>query len=668
MNGLWNKLTTPTKSLYTTVTEIVGNVVDVSPKTDKIVETTYNDGDDSTKKKVKTVSTTSPAYGDGGDSATKKQVTVDSKSPVAKAKTSSIVEEADKKAGRMYALKGGRRVYKKRKKQISYDTWTRRQRIKQENSLRREGSLSPVADLNSKTQAANESYLNKVIMIVGGANVGLKGKVMEIGNRAWWTIDHPKMEGKKVHGRQCRLLSSIAASDVQLYEAKAMDREEKSLALSAAIKSKIEAATTLYLNKRVIIIAGVHVGLKGKVTKIEDRKWTIDNPRLEGKKVAGNHCRLESSMTAFHAQQYEAKAVFLQDKLDYYDSLLSNLEDEKNSRFSKDRSPRQSKGVEMKRKNNSNSTKSKDLSRFLPKERRSSEINNSVSNLIWNADRGEGYKKSRGKITTKIRRSKRTPKPILLPPTTQDRNRDSIETTKSKRKRLKTKFQDSDDHSMTITQSNRNRFKAKVQESKRKRLKAKVQDNDNNSNKITESRRKQLKPKVQDSDCMYVYAKEERLQSKTVQDSKLKANEHALSTSDSILSEYDHKKNREVENDAFSTSNDNASSTSDLTVYEYDHKNNKDVENDAFSTSNDNVSSTFNSILSKYDHKNNRVVDIDAFSTSNDDESSTSSSIISEYNHKNSREVENDAVSKSNDLSTPKIPNTWVDGDGFGHL
>jgi len=85
------------------------------------------------------------------------------------------------------------------------------------NNLLYNESLS--CAIPSTTSAANLPYLNKIVIIIGGSNVGLKGKVTNIANRGWWTIDNPKLAGKKVTGKLCRLVSSMSVSRVQQYEA-----------------------------------------------------------------------------------------------------------------------------------------------------------------------------------------------------------------------------------------------------------------------------------------------------------------------------------------------------------------------------------------------------------------------------------------------------------------
>jgi len=78
-------------------------------------------------------------------------------------------------------------------------------------------SLSSV--IPSITTSDNDSFLNKIVIVTRGSSVGLKGKVTKIEDRGWWTIDNPKLGGKKVQGRSCRLVSSMKASHVQQYEA-----------------------------------------------------------------------------------------------------------------------------------------------------------------------------------------------------------------------------------------------------------------------------------------------------------------------------------------------------------------------------------------------------------------------------------------------------------------
>jgi len=85
------------------------------------------------------------------------------------------------------------------------------------NHLQSIESLSSV--IPSITTAALDSYLNKIVIVIGGSSVGLKGKVTNIAHRGWWTIDNPKLVGKKVTGKLCRLVSSMPASHVEQYEA-----------------------------------------------------------------------------------------------------------------------------------------------------------------------------------------------------------------------------------------------------------------------------------------------------------------------------------------------------------------------------------------------------------------------------------------------------------------
>jgi len=65
---------------------------------------------------------------------------------------------------------------------------------------------------------ANNPALHKRVIIIGGKNVGLKGKLVKIEKRGWCTIDNPQLGEKKVARRFCKLLDGMDVSKVNMYE------------------------------------------------------------------------------------------------------------------------------------------------------------------------------------------------------------------------------------------------------------------------------------------------------------------------------------------------------------------------------------------------------------------------------------------------------------------